>query len=61
MTKFNKDLFRHSKVDRGDAQTDTHTEYGDLISLLLFFQNKESRLKRRAVKWKFKPEMTSRE
>jgi hypothetical protein len=25
--------------------TDTHTQQGDLISLLLFFQNKKSRLK----------------
>jgi hypothetical protein len=31
--------------DRGDTQTHTQTEQRDLISLLLFFQNKESRLK----------------
>jgi hypothetical protein len=29
---------------RGDTQTHTHTEQRDLISLLLFLQNKESRL-----------------
>jgi hypothetical protein len=31
----------------GDKQT--HIEHGDLISLLLFFQNKESRLKSRLM------------
>jgi hypothetical protein len=31
--------------DKGDTQTDTHTQQRDLISLLLFFQNKGSRLK----------------
>jgi hypothetical protein len=41
--KLNKDWFRHSKVDRGNSQT--HRQPGDFISLLLFFQNKESRLK----------------
>jgi hypothetical protein len=33
--------------NRGDTQTHTHTEQRDLISLLLLFQNKESRLKSR--------------
>jgi hypothetical protein len=28
---------------------DTHRQHGDLISLLLFFQNEESRLKREEV------------
>jgi hypothetical protein len=28
-----------------DTHTDTHRQQGELISLLLFFQNKESRLK----------------
>jgi hypothetical protein len=42
--KFHKDCFRHSKVYRGDSQT--HRQHGDLISLLLFFQNKESMLKK---------------
>jgi hypothetical protein len=32
-------------VGRGDTHTDTHRHKGDRISLLLFFQNKESRLK----------------
>jgi hypothetical protein len=41
-TKFNKDWFRHSKFDRGGY---TVIQHGDLISLLLFSQNKESRLK----------------
>jgi hypothetical protein len=34
----------HSKVDGRDTQTDR--KQGDLISLLLFFQNKETRPKR---------------
>jgi hypothetical protein len=42
-TMFHKDWFRHSKVDR-EGHTDT--QQGNLISLLPFFQNKESRLKR---------------
>jgi hypothetical protein len=41
-TKFNKDYFRYLEVERG---IQTHREHGDLISLFLFFQNKESRLK----------------
>jgi hypothetical protein len=32
-----------SGIPNGDKQT--HREHGDLISLILFFQNKESRLK----------------
>jgi hypothetical protein len=39
--KFYKDRYRYSKVDR---EIHRHP-YGDCISLLLFFQNKESRLK----------------
>jgi hypothetical protein len=42
-TKFNKNWFRHSEVNEGD--TYTHTKECDLIILLLFFQNKECRLK----------------
>jgi hypothetical protein len=41
-TTFNKDSFRHSKADTGDTQT--HRQQGNLISLLLFFQNKGSGL-----------------
>jgi hypothetical protein len=48
-TKFHKDSFRHSKLKKGDTHVDRHAETGkeegDLISLLLCFQNKESRLK----------------
>jgi mevalonate pyrophosphate decarboxylase len=40
---YTKDWFRHSKVDRGDMQT--HRQHGDFISLILFSQNKGSRLK----------------
>jgi hypothetical protein len=43
-TKFHKDWVRHSKVDRRDAQI--QRSHGHLISLLLFLQNKENRLKR---------------
>jgi hypothetical protein len=47
--KFHKDWFRHTKVDRGD--TPTHRQHDDHIILLLiiFFQNKESRLKRKTI------------
>jgi hypothetical protein len=38
-TSFYKDCFRDLKVDKGD------TQHGDRISLHIFFQNKESRLK----------------
>jgi hypothetical protein len=41
-TKFHKDLFRHSKFDRWGF---TDTQKDDLQSLLLFFQNEESKLK----------------
>jgi hypothetical protein len=41
-TKCHKVWFRHLKVDGGYRDTQTA---GDLISLLLFFQNKEGRLK----------------
>jgi hypothetical protein len=42
--KFDKDWFKHSKVLRG-AHIQIHRQEDDLISLLLLFQNKESRLK----------------
>jgi hypothetical protein len=57
-TEFHKDWFRQSQVHKGDTDkhkhtnthththTHTHTQEGDLTSLLLFFQNKERRLKR---------------
>jgi hypothetical protein len=41
--KFHNHWFRHSKVNGGDLQT--HRQHGDLISLFLFFQTKEIRLK----------------
>jgi hypothetical protein len=46
-TKFDKDLFRHSKVDGGEAfiHIQTHRQQGDPTSLLLFFTNKKNRLK----------------
>jgi hypothetical protein len=34
-----------SSNDRGDTRTDTHTQQRDLIRLLCFFQNTESKLK----------------
>jgi hypothetical protein len=34
-TRFYKDWFRHSEVDKGDTQT--HRQHGDLMSLLLFY------------------------
>jgi hypothetical protein len=37
-SKFHKESFSHSKVDRVDTQT--HRQHGVLINLLLFFQNK---------------------
>jgi hypothetical protein len=42
--KFHKYWFSHWRVNRGD--THTHGQEGDLINLLLFFLNEESRLKR---------------
>jgi hypothetical protein len=42
-TKFHKDWFMHSEVNKGDTQT--QRKHGDHIRLLLFFQNKESGLK----------------
>jgi hypothetical protein len=49
-TKFHKDCFRHSKVNRGGGMhRHTHRQQVDLISLLLFFQNDESRLKRHCI------------
>jgi hypothetical protein len=41
-TRSRKDWLRHSNVNGGDTQT--HRQHGDRISLLLFFQNKESKL-----------------
>jgi hypothetical protein len=40
-TKFHKEWFKYSKFVREDA----HRQQSDLISLLLYFQNKESRVK----------------
>jgi hypothetical protein len=45
ITKFHKDWFRHSKVNGWRDDSQTHKYHGDCISLLLFFQNKESRPK----------------
>jgi hypothetical protein len=36
---------KHSKVVRREIHIQTRRQQGDVISLLLFFQNKESRLK----------------
>jgi hypothetical protein len=46
-TKFRNDWFRHSKVNGGGWGWDSQTQrqHADRISLHLFFQNKESRLK----------------
>jgi hypothetical protein len=41
--KFHKDWFRHSEVEKGNLQI--HRQHGDLISLVLSFQKKESMLK----------------
>jgi hypothetical protein len=41
--RFHKYWFRHSKVDREGI----HRQHGDLISLLLFFQNSKSAIKTR--------------
>jgi hypothetical protein len=46
--RFHKDCFRDWIVDKVD--TLTHRQQGDLISLLLFFQNEERRLKNITVK-----------
>jgi hypothetical protein len=55
-SKFHKDWFRYSGVNRGDAQ---HRQHGDFISLLVSFKNKEIRLKRRLhlsmQLWGFEP------
>jgi hypothetical protein len=51
VTKFHTDWFRHSEVDlRGGIHRHTHRQYSDLISLLFFFQNKESRIARSSGK-----------
>jgi hypothetical protein len=51
--RFPQDWFRRSEVVKGDAHTDTHTytrrQQGDLISLLLSFQNKKIRLKKTSM------------
>jgi hypothetical protein len=39
-TKFHEDYFGNSVVNMGDSEA--HRQHGDLISLLTFFQNKES-------------------
>jgi hypothetical protein len=44
-TKFHKDWFRNSKVHGGEGGMHRHRQHGALISLLLFLQNNESRLK----------------
>jgi hypothetical protein len=49
--KSHRDWFAYLKVNRGHTYTDTHTAHtyrqqGDLISVLLKYQNKESRLKK---------------
>jgi hypothetical protein len=41
--KFHEDWFRYQKLIRRDTQT--HREDGNRISLLLYSQNKESKLK----------------
>jgi hypothetical protein len=42
---FHKDWFTLTKVDGKGLDSQTHRQQGELISLILFFQNKESRLK----------------
>jgi hypothetical protein len=44
-TKFYKDWFRHLKIDRWARSHKTYRRRGDLISRLLFFRNKGSKLK----------------
>jgi hypothetical protein len=46
-TEYHEDWFSHSNVNKGDTHTDTqtHRQQGDLISLFLFLQNKESMIK----------------
>jgi hypothetical protein len=41
--KFHNEYFEHSRVDKGGTQL--HRQSFDSISLLLFFQNMENRLK----------------
>jgi hypothetical protein len=43
-SKFRDDWFMHSEVVRG-IHLETHRQQGDLISLYLILQNKESRLR----------------
>jgi hypothetical protein len=51
-TKFHKNLFRHSKVNRGNPQT--QRQHGYHTSLLsFFFRNKGSRLKINYPTWKW--------
>jgi hypothetical protein len=44
-TKFHNNWFSHSNVNKGDTQT-YRRQHGHRISLLSFFQNKETRLTR---------------
>jgi hypothetical protein len=44
--QFHKDWFRHSNLVGRDTCTDTRKHHCDHISLLFFFENKESRLKK---------------
>jgi hypothetical protein len=48
-TKFNKNSFCHSKVNKGD--TEKHRQHDDRISLLLIFQKKEIRPKIKVGFW----------
>jgi hypothetical protein len=47
--KFHKDWFTHTHVDGGGADLQINRQHGNLISLLLLFQNKENRLKRSLI------------
>jgi hypothetical protein len=49
-TRFHKERFRHSKIDEGGMHIQTQRQHGDPICLLLFFENKENRLKTEALK-----------
>jgi hypothetical protein len=40
--RFHKYWFRHSNFSKGDTQT--HRQHPDVLSFLLFFQNKGSKL-----------------
>jgi hypothetical protein len=51
-TKFYKDWFKHLKVNSGDSQT--QRQYGDSISLILFFQNEESGSRKKGCKIEYR-------